>query len=582
MAELPVIKSFVIKSKAMLEAYTEIEAYAIHKQEFILFGQTGTGKEILARYFYQLLKKSYPETRNFISLNCATFSPEILVSELFGHMKGSFTGATKDKPGIFEEANDCVLFLDEIGDMHPDVQPKLLRALDPNIREGKRLGSNKSYTTKNVLVISATDKKKEEINEPLLYRLGFQVNVPSLEQRQEDIFPAASHFICMAFDKRRDKKAIFAKLFGTADEKKTVKTVHEFAKKITEQILPELEIRYWPGNFRNLRIILDYAMIQVTHSSDKDEFTKDYLYHFYHSLDRYSKRKNGHAESSHTPVQVNSANDTIAAGQDEIYLKLKEVLPNVKEAEIKKIGSFLKTFKSHSFSAEDLHSYIGDGSIRTVQGRLTKLIAGKLVSRTGIVRPKYYPVEPVAHINGLVIKNPALFPIPSIPEKKQVKISHDQINAIINSTKTGYGIYLNFDTNTEFGNSFNISLAHALKDRYTICYFSFEDGAPEELVGKMAELVDLEKYFLCQRSEQFPLNMRIAELSGYLHLHFGKGVNKPLLLLNHMECLSDPDAENAVLEIIRYWNALSIIISGKKMSIQNTKLTEFPIPKQPS
>lgn len=215
------------------------EKVSITDVPVLLTGETGTGKEVFAQSIHQ---NSPRKNKNFIAINCSAFSKELLESEIFGHKAGSFTGAIKDKKGLFEEANHGTLFLDEIGEMAFELQAKLLRVLETG--EYIKIGDTKP-TKIDVRIISATNRnlKKEIENgnfrEDLFYRLSvFQIHLPPLRERKGDIKLLANAFI---------------QKFSTQ------------LKKTIEDISPEymnaLETAQWKGNVRELRNVVERSLI---------------------------------------------------------------------------------------------------------------------------------------------------------------------------------------------------------------------------------------------------------------------------------------------------------------------------------
>jgi len=205
----------------------------------LLTGETGTGKEVFANAIHQ---GSLRKNENFVAINCSAFSHDLLESEMFGHMAGAFTGALKDKPGLFEEANKGTIFLDEVGELPFDLQAKLLRVLENG--EFIKIGSNKT-TKVNVRVIAATNRDflKEieagRFREDLFYRLStFKVHLPPLRERSKDIEALSLHFL-----------SIFSK--------KTNKNITTISK----EALQILKAHQWPGNIRELKNILERSVI---------------------------------------------------------------------------------------------------------------------------------------------------------------------------------------------------------------------------------------------------------------------------------------------------------------------------------
>ena len=205
----------------------------------LLTGETGTGKEVFAHAIHN---ESPRKSHSFVAINCSAFSKELLESELFGHRAGAFTGAVKDKKGLFEEANGGTIFLDEVGEMEFTLQAKLLRVLEN--KEFIKLGDTKS-TQVDVRVIAATNRNlKKEIElknfrEDLYFRLSvFQIQLPTLHQRKGDIRLLAKHFV------------------ETFSHKMNLEP-----PKISHDALQLLERYTFPGNIRELRNIIERALI---------------------------------------------------------------------------------------------------------------------------------------------------------------------------------------------------------------------------------------------------------------------------------------------------------------------------------
>jgi formate hydrogenlyase transcriptional activator len=226
-------------SRALQISLELVSLVAPTDSSVLINGETGTGKELIARAIHSLSSR---RQRAFVKLNCAAIPLGLLESELFGHEKGAFTGAIAQKTGRFELANNGTLFLDEVGDIPLELQPKLLRVLQE--QEFERLGSN--YTHKvDIRLIAATHRdltamvKQGLFREDLYYRLNvFPIHVPALRQRTEDIPKLVQHFV-----------QLFARRM----------------KKWIDEIPPETMeafIRYrWPGNIRELQNFIERAVI---------------------------------------------------------------------------------------------------------------------------------------------------------------------------------------------------------------------------------------------------------------------------------------------------------------------------------
>ncbi|CAB5507567.1 hypothetical protein [uncultured Gammaproteobacteria bacterium] len=217
----------------------DIQKFSNYDIPVLIYGESGTGKELFARAIHHYSARA---SKPLIIENCAALPDDLLESELFGHVKGAFTGAYNDKTGLLERANGGTVFLDEIGDISPAFQVKLLRALQE--KTIRKLGGNR-YISIDIRVISATNKNlKEEIKannfrEDLFYRLaGMEFKIPPLRERKEDILP-----ICMNIIKQ-----------GNLLFDKHISEVDNNAKKALE--------RYpWPGNVRELQNEIQRTMV---------------------------------------------------------------------------------------------------------------------------------------------------------------------------------------------------------------------------------------------------------------------------------------------------------------------------------
>jgi two-component system nitrogen regulation response regulator NtrX len=227
------------ESHAMLKVKEMIDRVAPTDARVLITGKNGTGKELVARWLHEKSERSdYP----FIEVNCAAIPSELIESELFGHEKGAFTSAHKQRKGKFEQAHGGTLFLDEIGDMSLSAQSKVLRALQEN--RITPVGSDKDIVV-NVRIIAATNKNlKEEIEkntfrEDLYHRISvILINVPTLSERKEDIPLLADYFNTQICNE-----------YGIVN------------KKITKSAIEELKKINWTGNIREFRNVLERLII---------------------------------------------------------------------------------------------------------------------------------------------------------------------------------------------------------------------------------------------------------------------------------------------------------------------------------
>ena len=231
--------SILGESKVLKDAVSLAQKVAGTDVPVLLTGETGTGKEVFAQAIHCGSKRA---RQNFVAVNCSSFSKELLESEMFGHKAGSFTGALKDKKGLFEEANNGTIFLDEIGEMAFELQAKLLRILETG--EYIKIGDTKP-TRVNVRIIAATNRNlSQEIaagrfREDLFYRLSvFQIHLPPLRERVGDIRLLARAFI----------KSFAEQLARPVSE-------------ITPAFLEALDAQAWKGNIRELRNVIERSMI---------------------------------------------------------------------------------------------------------------------------------------------------------------------------------------------------------------------------------------------------------------------------------------------------------------------------------
>ena len=244
-------KALVGQSEALANVLRLVEAVADDDITVLVYGESGTGKELVARALHD---GSARARRNFVAVDCCSLQEKLFESELFGHEKGAFTGAERQKKGLIEGAGGGTLFLDEIGEIDSTIQAKLLRVLETGTF--RRLGGTKNLAA-NVRVVAATNRNLEvmvatgEFRADLFYRLnGFDITVPPLRERREDIPQLAEHFVCN----------------------------HDFSRRIDKQLTPsairKLVAYDWPGNIRELKNVVERAIIL---SRDKPQIRPEHL-----------------------------------------------------------------------------------------------------------------------------------------------------------------------------------------------------------------------------------------------------------------------------------------------------------------
>ncbi|HLK10360.1 MAG TPA: sigma-54 dependent transcriptional regulator [Candidatus Binatia bacterium] len=232
-------EGIVARAQQMLEVFAFMERLARYPTTALVSGESGTGKELVARALHNLSPR---RDRPYLVCNCASLAPTLLESELFGHLRGAFTGADRDRKGLFEAAHGGTIFLDEIGELPLDVQVKLLRVLEN--REIKRLGSP-DPTRIDIRVIAATNRDLGEMvrqgtfRDDLYYRLNVgAIHLPPLRQRVDDIEPLVQHFVD-TFNQKLGRS-----LAG-----------------VSPQVLVIFRRYPWPGNVRELANVIERAMV---------------------------------------------------------------------------------------------------------------------------------------------------------------------------------------------------------------------------------------------------------------------------------------------------------------------------------
>jgi formate hydrogenlyase transcriptional activator len=232
-------EDIVGSSETLRKVLRQVDKVAASDSTVLVLGETGTGKELIARAIH---KRSRRAERAFIGVNCAAIPPSLIASELFGHEKGTFTGATQRRMGRFESANGGTIFLDEVGDLPGEIQIALLRVLQE--REIERVGSSRPIPV-DVRVVAATHRDlnafvaEGKFRQDLLYRLNVvPIRMPPLRERTADI-PLLVEYFIDRFGKRAGKK------FRTIDKK----------------LLKAFQAYGWPGNVRELQNVIERAVI---------------------------------------------------------------------------------------------------------------------------------------------------------------------------------------------------------------------------------------------------------------------------------------------------------------------------------
>lgn len=227
------------KSKIATDLYNQVDIVAPTNYSIILYGETGTGKEVIARTIHERSDRSH---QPFVAIDCGAISKELAGSTLFGHVKGSFTGALYDKEGHFEAANNGTIFLDEVSNLSYDIQATLLRVIQE--RKFKKVGGNKEIPLDIRIIVASNESLQEAVGsgrfrEDLYFRFNeFTINIPPLRNRREDI-------------------PLFAEFFLDKSNKELNKGIEGFEKEVMDTFL-----HYnWPGNLREFRNVVRRAVL---------------------------------------------------------------------------------------------------------------------------------------------------------------------------------------------------------------------------------------------------------------------------------------------------------------------------------
>jgi PAS domain S-box-containing protein len=260
LGEVHRLDNIIGKSQAMYKVFSDIRLAAASDATVLIQGESGTGKELIAGAIHF---NSDRKNNALVTVNCSALPENLLESELFGHVKGAFTGAIRSRVGRFEQATEGTIFLDEIGELSPFIQVKLLRVLQE--REIERIGESQKRKI-NIRIVTATHQDLRSLvsagkfREDLYYRLNvFPVRVPPLRERKEDIPLLVSHFI-EALNKRTGKQVV----------------------DLSRQVMRLFMDYHWPGNVRELENAMEHAFVLCHHDRIENEDLPGHLRHQHH------------------------------------------------------------------------------------------------------------------------------------------------------------------------------------------------------------------------------------------------------------------------------------------------------------
>jgi two-component system response regulator PilR (NtrC family) len=307
-------------SPKMLELFEHIESVATTNSTVLITGESGTGKELAARAIHVRSPRS---SEQFVSINCGALPETLLESELFGHIKGSFTGATTNHKGLFEVAHKGTIFLDEIGEMSPSMQVKLLRVLQE--KRIRRIGSTEEIDV-DVRILAATNKdlesgvKDKTFREDLYYRLNvIPIHLAPLRERREDIPLLAEHFL----EKARESmgKAI---------------------TKISDEAMAMLAAYDWPGNVRELENVIERAVALETSNVILPERLMDRIRDFGATAPMASKAT---SEMRHIPDDGIDFSDEVANLEKDLLTSAMKQAGGVQTKAAKLLHMNLRSFR---------------------------------------------------------------------------------------------------------------------------------------------------------------------------------------------------------------------------------------------
>jgi transcriptional regulator with AAA-type ATPase domain len=565
------LESFDITSYKIKEAYDAIQDYAFHGLPCILFGPTGAGKEFAAQHYYDTFILSRNDKLPFKKLNCAGLTEELAISELFGHVKGAFTGAASDKSGLFEEAKNGIIFLDEIGDLPDKVQSMLLRAVDPSTHEARRLGANKNYSTENVIVVCATDRPKKKLREALLNRLGLQVFIPGVNERKEDIPPAVLHFTKQAFKKRKDNQELIKKLFFDK-QLKNYKTpdrsepLEYLSVRVFNRLLPMIEEGLWPGNFREIRNAVDTAIIRAKPNKEIEKLVKSveryYKIHLktvdtinnYGVSDEYESDKKNTYESS---IEINYDNN--------IYARVIQAIPKRTLTEKQIWASFFSQLQGRTFFRNELDELIPSLKSRAILYRLKAFEKNDLINRNGSKGDEYIFNNTTEDVPTEKSSFKPTFDLPDFdffPVKRETEIEH--VAALLENT---HAVFVSGEKQSG-KTAFVFLLGQKLMQMgLPVFYHELEDT---KLIGLLNTVLDKIK----SRNDLIIPEVNIknendmpviaATLTGYLNTIFTSDKH-PVMIIDNTDLLKSRAEIMTMNIMLQQWQSMSFVLVGKKL-----------------
>jgi DNA-binding NtrC family response regulator len=568
------LPGFTIKSPCMLKVLEEVNKYAENGYPVLLLGPSGSGKEFVARDYFKVYKNSFRfEECKFHTINCSHLKEELAMSELFGHVKGAFTGAVDDKTGFFQEIDYGVLFCDEIGDLDEKVQPMFLRALNINnkLREGRKLGSTQSFQINpNLSVVCATEKPETSIRESLLYRLGAVLHVPGMKDRPEDVESALPWLFNESISHIRASFNFLKQLTGTTDTVYHKLFWKNMSENVSGSLLKMVTERVWPGNFRALTAAVFQTVIRSSDSKTATQLEENIIRNFREIASGFSFKPEKN-------ISIPFQNEKIGSEKREAFekwnSKLALIFPKISPAEMAKMAEFLFDFAGKAIRRSDFETFIGlYNTPRTAQFRMKKLVENGIVNEKE--RGIYSVNRMLANETFPVFANSSEVKIPGITNL----INEKNFGKLIDLIEDSRGTYISIptpDLETRIGEL----LFMELNSKNKVYYFPVKEKKFEEVIEIFKDEISLHKtgiHFENALSKLMTPDLQIAFMSGYLEPVLCSD-KKPVMIISGVSDIPTKEQRELLLKIIGCWSFFLFVLVGRKKENEFTELTEFVI-----
>jgi transcriptional regulator with AAA-type ATPase domain len=553
-------KGIIFLSPQMKRIYNIIKAYAINKERILLHGPPGCGKEYLAKYYAEEFYHHHSETKRgmFYSTNCACLNDSNAHIELFGLNSKVFSDVVEDRDGYFQIAKGSVLFLDEIADLPEKIQPTLLRALSPGVASRMGDKEKKAYSTKDVTVISATEKSLEvdSFRPALRERLGQIIEIPGLSERPDDIVLALENFYRRIIYNRRKNERL--------NDYPWLKNLTDVIGEIIEKTKDYAVNQIWPGNFRSLKQTVVYSVL-LARLDSKKVFINDVIANFQQHV--RSKK-----ESSRTLIKIEHH-----AGRERPQRMLNILLKEFKKtsaAKLKEFTDYLNSSQGQFFKTHEIANELGV-SKGTAQRWLNSLVNANLIR---VTNDSLYSIRREDDITIPQQLRPPKY------DESMVKNHLHYIGELHEYLSKCRGIFFEGDEKEE---KFHITacLAETLKAERAVLWYTFKEDKRVSGVRSTSRseklnyhiyilefLSIIQEYFLQKKIISSPLldigktndlPLQAAAFAGYTAMAF-KNSEKPVVVLHDVDTIASKTDHEALEAIINYWLDCFLILIGRK------------------